>query len=79
MELVVKFEPFVLQQTIFIKHADGTIEQKDIPQKELASFISLQEDLSKVHFFGNKEFVSKVKEECLTKYKLKETIFCINC
>ena len=78
-ELIIKFEPFTLKQTIFIKHEDGSIGRKEIPQSELTSFISLHPDICKIHFFGNEEFVSKIKEECITKYKMNNIDFCVNC
>ena len=71
-EIIVKFEPFVFRQTIFIKDLDsGEVKEQHIPQKELSSYISLlNEDVKKVHFFGNEKFAEKIKEECLTKYKM---------
>lgn len=79
MEIIIKLEPFTLQQTVFIKHENGTIERKELPQKELASFISLQKNVTKVHCFGNEKFVSKLEETCISKYKLNNIDFCINC
>ena len=70
-EIVIQFEPFVFKQTVFIKDGDN-ITQEKIPQKELANYISLQEDLKAVHFFGNVNFANKLKNEFITKYKLKE-------
>lgn len=78
-EIVVKFEPFVFKQTLFIKDEEtGVIEQENIPQKELASYLSLKEDICKVHFFGNEKFAEKIKTECLTKYKINNIEFLIN-
>lgn len=78
-EIVVKFEPFVFKQTLFIKDEEtGAIEQENIPQKELASYLSLKEDICKVHFFGNEKFAEKIKTECLTKYKTNNIEFLIN-
>lgn len=78
-EIVVKFEPFVFKQTLFIKDEEtGAIEQENIPQKELASYLSLREDICKVHFFGNEKFAEKIKTECLTKYKINNIEFLIN-
>ena len=78
-EIVVKFEPFVFKQTLFIKDEEtGVIEQENIPQKELASYLSLREDICKVHFFGNEKFAEKIKTECLTKYKMNNIEILIN-
>lgn len=78
-EIVIKFEPFVFKQTVFIKDTEnGEITQEHIPQKELTNFISLQEDVSKVHFFGNRKFAEKLRDECVTKYKLSESKFYFN-
>ena len=77
-EVIVKFEPFVFKQTIFIKNEDGTIEKEQIPQKELASYISLLTDVEKVHLFGNEDFAKKIKEECITKYNLQNMEIIIN-
>lgn len=77
-EVVIKFEPFILNQTVFIKEDSGEIIRKDIPQRELANYISLLTDVDKVHLFGNKKFAEKIKSECITKYKIAETKFIIN-
>ena len=77
-EIVIKFEPFVFKQTVFIKDENGEITQEHIPQKELTNFISLQEDVSKVHFFGNRKFAEKLRDECVTKYKLDKVEILIN-
>lgn len=77
-ELIIKFEPFIFKQTIFIKEDNDIIKQIQIPQKELAKFISLQENVSEIHFFGNKKFAEKIQEECITKYKLTNVRFSIN-
>lgn len=76
-EVIIKFEPFVFKQTIFIKEGNE-IKQEQIPQKELSSFISLLDDVNKVHLFGNQKFAEKIKEECTTKYKINNIDFCIN-
>lgn len=79
-QIVIKFEPFVFRQTVFIKDEDsGEITQESIPQKELASYLSLEEDICKVHFFGNEKFANKIKTECISKYKFQDSLFCINC
>ena len=78
-EIVVKFEPFVLKQTVFIKDEEsGQITQETVPQKELASYLSLKENLHKIHFFGNAKFAEKIKTECVTKYKLDNVENVIN-
>lgn len=77
-EVIVKFEPFVLNQTIFIKDGEGNVIKKEIPQKELPSYLSLLSDASKVHFFGNKKFVEKIKTECVTKYNMNNVKIVIN-
>lgn len=77
-EVIIKFEPFVFKQTVFIKDEKGEITQEHIPQKELGSFISLLNDVKTVHFFGNEKFAEKVKTECVTQYKLKDLEILIN-
>ena len=78
-EIVIKFEPFVFKQTVFIKDTQtGQVSQQSIPQKELTNFISLQTEAEKIHFFGNKKLAEKIKEECVTKYKLQESKFYFN-
>ncbi len=78
-EVVIKFEPFVLKQTVFVKDLDtGEIVQEHIPQKELANYLSLKENLHKVHFFGNAKFAQKIKTECVTKFKLDKVEILIN-
>ena len=77
-EVIIKFEPFVFKQTVFIKNEDGTIDKEQIPQKEVASYISLLTNVSKVHLFGNEKFASKIKEDCLTKYSLEKMEIIIN-
>lgn len=78
-ELIIKIAPFVFKQCVYIRNIDtGEIEEVSIPQKELASFISLQENLKEVHIFGNEKFINKFQEDCLTKYNLKDCIFKIN-
>ena len=78
-ELIVKIAPFVLKQCVYIKDMNtGEIKEICIPQKELASFISLQEDLKEVHLFGNQKFIKKLQEDCICKYNVKNCIFKIN-
>lgn len=56
-EIVIKFEPFVFKQTVFVKDLEtGKIVQEKIPQAELANYLSLKENLLRVHFFGNAKF-----------------------
>lgn len=69
-ELIIKFQPFVFKQTVFIKDGRNLIEES-VPQKDLASYISLCKDVDCVHFFGNAKFANKIKEECITKYRIK--------
>ena len=77
-EIVIKFEPFVFKQTIFLRDEEtGKIEKESISQKELASYLSSKEDICKVHFFGNEKFAQKIKTECVTKYNM-DKIFLIN-
>lgn len=75
-EVVIKFEPFCFNQTIFIKDTEtNQIIEQDIPQKDLSNFISLiDNECCGIHFFGKKEFAEKIKEECLTKYKVHTNI-----
>lgn len=76
-EIIIKFEPFVFKQTVFIKE-NNHINKEEVPQKELSSYISLLEDVDKVHLFGNEKFADKIKEECMTKYKINNINFYIN-
>ncbi len=75
-EIIIKFEPFCFNQTVFMKDNEtGQVVKEDIPQKDLSSFISLVEnECCKIHFFGNKDFAEKIKEECLTKYNIHTDI-----
>ena len=69
-ELIIKFQPFVFKQTVFVK--DGSrLKEEQVPQKDLANYISLCEGVHTVHFFGNEKFAKKIKEECITKYQMK--------
>ena len=78
-EAVIKFEPFVFKQTVFIKDNDtGEVKREQIPQSELASYLSLKEDICRVHFFGNEKFADKIKTECFTKYKMDKVEIIIN-
>lgn len=78
-EIIIKFEPFVFKQTVYVKDDEtGNVSEEHIPQAELANFISLQQDLHKIHFFGNAKFAQKIKTECVTKYKLDEVEILIN-
>lgn len=73
-ELVVNIAPFVLKQTIFIRE-DGKVSQLQIPQKEIASYISLHTDIDVVHLFGPEKFTKKIHEECITKYSVNNIDF----
>ena len=78
-EAIIKFEPFVFKQTVFIKDDEtGEVVQEHIPQAELTNYLSLKEDLHKIHFFGNAKFAQKIKAECVTKYKLDKVEILIN-
>ncbi len=70
-ELIIKFAPFVLKQSVFIKDGDKIIEEK-IPQKEIASFVSAQENVKKIHFFGNETYARKIAAEVTTKYGMTD-------
>ena len=76
-EVIIKFEPFIFKQTVFIKDGDKILRE-EVSQKDLANFVSLLEGIDKVHLFGNEKFAEKIKEECVTKYKTNNIDFCIN-
>ena len=76
-EIIIKFEPFIFKQTVFIKE-DNKITRDEVPQKELANYISSLKDVDKIHLFGNKKFAEKIKEECLTKYEINNLEILIN-
>lgn len=68
-ELIVKIAPFVLKQSVYIRDIDtGEVKEECVPQKELASFISLQENVKEIHLFGHSKFVKKLQDECMCKY-----------
>ena len=67
-----------MKQTVFVKDEDSVITQYEVPQKELASYISLLDDVKKVHLFGNEKFAEKIKEECLTKFSVSDIEILIN-
>ena len=77
-EIIIKLEPFVFKQTLFIKDEQGTIVQVQVPQREVASYISFLAGIEKIHLFGNEKFINKIREECITKYNLKNIEFCMN-
>lgn len=77
-EMVIRFEPFVFKQTAFIRTEEGQVIQEKIPQKELSSYISLHNDIEKIHFFGNYKFAEKIKQECISKYNLRNVEIVIN-
>ena len=66
-EIIVKFKPFVLNQTVFIKENDKIIERK-MSQKDLPDFIAKANDIDSVHFFGSQRYVEKIKDECLSRF-----------
>ena len=56
-EAIIKFEPFVFKQTVFIRDDEtGEVVQEHILQAELTNYLSLKEDLHKIHFFANAKF-----------------------
>ena len=78
-ELIVKIAPFILKQSVYIRDIEtGEIKEECIPQKELAHFISLQQDIKEIHLFGHEKFVKKIQEECMYKYNMKDFVFKIN-
>ena len=78
-EIIIKFEPFVFKQTVFIKNLEtGQVTQDFVPQKDLAKYIASQDNVTKVHFFGNKKYADKVKIECLNKFKNQPVEIVIN-
>lgn len=78
-ELAIHVAPFTFKCKGMLKDIElGTYEIVKIPQREIASFISVQEDLRKVHLFGNDKIVRKIKEDCLTKYNVNNVLFVIN-
>lgn len=68
-ELIIKFQPFVFKQTVFIKEGNKLSEEQ-VPQRDLANYISLCKGVDTVHFFGNEKFAKKVREDCICKYNL---------
>ena len=68
-ELIDKFSPFILKQTVFIKDGDKITEEK-VFQKDLAKFIASQTNVSKIHFFGNEDYAKKIATEFITKYNV---------
>lgn len=77
-EVVIKFKPFILNQAVFIRDEDGNITEEAVPQKSLAEYISLIPNVNKIHFFGNKKFAEKIKNEFLTKYSNNTIEFLFN-
>lgn len=81
-EISIRITPFVLKQTIFIREVaeigEDTLTTISIPQSQIASFISLQPQLERVHLFGNQKFAKKIQEDCLKKYNVKNVTFTIN-
>lgn len=79
-EMIIKIAPFVLKQTVYIvnRETNEVIEDK-VPQKDLAKYFSAhQNDVDCIHLFGKEEFVKKIQEECITKYKIQNCDFKIN-
>ena len=78
-EVIVKFEPFIFKQKIFIKDIEtGLILQDSVSQSDLANYISLLPNVQTVHCFGNEKYAMKIKRECIIKYKLKNVDILIN-
>ena len=71
-ELIIRIAPFVLKQCVYIRDINtGEIQEHMIPQKELANFISTQDNIKEIHLFGNEKFVRKLQEDCMCKYNVK--------
>lgn len=66
-EIIVKFEPFVFKQTVFIKDGEE-IKKKSIPARDLIECLYNESKVSKIHFFGNVKYANKIKDEYLTNY-----------
>ena len=79
-EMIIKLAPFVLKQTVYIIDKETKeVKEDKIPQKELSKYISLHEnDIDHVHLFGNEDFIRKIQEECISKYKVCKCDFKIN-
>lgn len=79
-EMLIKIAPFVFKQTVYtIDRETNEVREDKVPQKELPSFFSLHEDeIDCIHIFGKEEFVKKIQEECMTKYKICKCDFKIN-
>lgn len=81
-ELSIKLAPFILKQTIFIREMQeirtDVVTSIEVPQREIASYISLQTDVERVHLFGNQKLARKIQEDCLSKYKVKNIDFVFN-
>lgn len=76
-EVIIKFQPFVFKQTVFIKEGEELYTHQ-VPQRELASYISLLANVKCVHLFGNAKYAKKLKDECCTKYNLNNLDILIN-
>lgn len=80
MEIILKLQPFVFKQTLFVKQpGNNNIQEIKVKLEEIPKFLSIQKTLKKVHLYGNLKMVKKIKEECLTKYNLFQVEFSINC
>ena len=78
-EIVIKIAPFVFKQTVYIRNkTTGSVIEKRIPQKDLADFITSQDDLDTVHLFGNEKITHKIEQECLAKYNYLNCKFKFN-
>ena len=78
-EIIVKFTPFVFKQIVFIKDLQtGNFIEEAIPQTEVLKYISSIKNVKEIHLFGNETYAKKIKEDCLTKYNLKNVEIKIN-
>lgn len=71
-EMIVKIAPFVLKQTVYtIDRETNEVKEDKVPQKDLAKYFSAhQNEIDCIHIFGKEEFVTKIQEECMTKYSI---------
>lgn len=78
-DLAIRVNPFILKSTVMVRDKElGIYREEKIAHKDLAAFISAQENLDTVHLFGNEKYVKKIEEECIAKYNMERTIFLIN-
>jgi len=79
-EMILKVAPFVFKQTVYIVDREtNEVQEEQIPQKDLANYISLHEnEIDCVHLFGNEKFVRKIEQDCTCKYNVCKCNFKIN-